>query len=83
MLKPPKKFVLLTNDSPQIRDACALVLREIIFTGAVSGISNAAVNPSDRAPIQYHAGASGLPVRWISQVMTNCVEPPNTDIETA
>jgi hypothetical protein len=52
-------------------DAGALALLVFILTGAVSGISDAAVNPNTMAPIQYHAGASGSLVRRMSQVMTN------------
>ena len=34
-------------------------------------------------PTTYQAGAAGLPVAWISQVMTNWVVPPNSETPTA
>ena len=35
------------------------------------------------APVRYQAGASGLPVRSVSQATMNWAEPPNTEIAKA
>src|ERR1700689_5760413 len=86
------EFISPTNESPRAHKrpynsrgdhACAAGVAAFSLSGAVSGISDAVASPSSRAPIQYHAGASGLPVRSMSQVMTNCVEQPNTEIANA
>jgi hypothetical protein len=51
--------------------------------GAYSRIANMAATPATIATVQYQAGASGLPVTRMSQVMMNWVEPPKRQIETA
>ena len=44
--------------------------------GADSGMTPRAIRPTTTPPIMYHAGASGLPVRRVSQATRNCVDPP-------
>lgn len=41
-----------------------------ILSGAVSGIMSMAQSPAALATSMYQAGASALPVKWISQVTT-------------
>jgi hypothetical protein len=54
-----------------------------ILTGAVSGISRIAINPTIAASKRYQAGASGFPDMWSSQVTTSCAVPPKLAIATA
>ena len=51
--------------------------------GADSRAAHMAARPTAVAAVQYQAGASGLPVTLMSQVMRNWVEPPKVEMETA
>ncbi len=51
--------------------------------GAVSRDRIIAPSPSNAATSIYQAGAIGSPVIAVSHAITNCVDPPNTDIATA
>jgi hypothetical protein len=53
------------------------------ITGAVSRIKVIATNPTAVAKSMYQAGASALPVAWMSQVTTSCAVPPKLAIATA
>src|SRR6476660_7831288 len=53
------------------------------FPGADSRAASIAANPTIAAPVQYQAGASGLPVTLISQVTAYCVVPPNVAMANA
>ena len=49
----------------------------------VSGRTSSAQMLMRLVATTYQAGAIGLFVAWMSQVMTNCVEPPKIETPTA
>jgi len=53
-----------------VRRYDGLLLVRRALSGAVSGIMSMAKSPAALATSMYQAGASALPVRWISQVTT-------------
>jgi hypothetical protein len=53
------------------------------LTGAVSRIIIMATRPTAVANSMYQAGASALPVAWISQVTISCAVPPKPAMATA
>ena len=52
-------------------------------SGAVSRIIVMAMRPTAAANSMYQAGASALPVAWMSQVTTSCAVPPKQAMATA
>ena len=54
-----------------------------VLRGADSRVAHMAEIPTTAAAVQYHAGARGFPVAFMSQVMAYWVVPPNVEMETA
>jgi hypothetical protein len=44
-------------------------------------VEHMAAIPTTNAAVQYHAGARGFPVAFMSQVIAYWVVPPNVEIE--
>jgi hypothetical protein len=56
------------------------------LSSALSRVSGSAIIASTvitLVPATYQAGAAGFPVAWMSQVMMNCVVPPNSETPMA